>query len=48
MKIPIENGGFIRQGGVPMGGGDAVEAFVKGVKASVETESKDKGHVDME
>lgn len=36
LKIPIDNGGFIRRGGVPLGGGEAVEAFLKGVKASVE------------
>lgn len=36
LKIPVENGGFIRRGGVPLGGGEAVEAFLKGVKASVE------------
>lgn len=36
LKIPVENGGFIRRGGVPLGGGEAVEAFLNGVKASVE------------
>lgn len=36
LKIPVENGGFIRRGGVPLGGGEAVEAFLKGVKALVE------------
>lgn len=36
LKIPVENGGFIRRGGVPLGGGEAVEAFLKGVKMSVE------------
>ena len=36
LMIPVENGGFIRRGGVPLGGGEAVEAFLKGVKASVE------------
>lgn len=36
LKIPVENGGFIRRGGVPLGGGEAVEAFVRGVKSSVE------------
>ena len=36
LKIPVENGGFIRQSGIPLGGGEAVEAFLNGVKASVE------------
>ena len=36
LTIPVENGGFIKRGGVPLGGGEAVEAFLKGVKASVE------------
>lgn len=36
LRIPVENGGFIRRGGVPLGGGEAVEAFLKGVKSSVE------------
>ncbi|KAH8697360.1 proteasome complex subunit Rpn13 ubiquitin receptor-domain-containing protein [Talaromyces proteolyticus] len=31
LKIKVENGGFVRRGGVPLGGGDAVEAFMDGV-----------------
>ena len=46
LKIPVENGGFIRRGGVPLGGGDAVEAFLKGVKKSVEEENKDDEDMD--
>ena len=38
LKIPIENGGFNGRSGIPLGGGEAVEAFIKGVKASVEKE----------
>ncbi|OQV06329.1 hypothetical protein CLAIMM_10911 [Cladophialophora immunda] len=37
-KIPVRNGGYLRHGGVPMGGGEAVEAFVEGVKKGVEDE----------
>lgn len=40
LKISVENGGFIRHGAVPLGGGDAVEAFLKGVKKSVDEEGK--------
>lgn len=36
LKIPVENGGFSKGSGIPLGGGDAIEAFLKGVKASVE------------
>lgn len=40
LKIPVENSGLIRGGSMPLGGGDAVEAFVKGVKTSVERAKK--------
>jgi 26S proteasome regulatory subunit N13 len=36
LNIPVRNGGFMRRGGVPLGGGDAVEAFLDGVKEHVE------------
>ena len=52
LRIPVENGGFIRGGSMPLGGGDAVEAFVKGVKTSVErakkTEERDGGRMDTD
>lgn len=32
LGIQVQNGGYIQQGTVPMGGGQAVEAFVEGVK----------------
>ncbi|KAL2818968.1 proteasome complex subunit Rpn13 ubiquitin receptor-domain-containing protein [Aspergillus cavernicola] len=35
LKIPVENGGFMRRGGVPLGGGDAVKAFLQGVRNHV-------------
>lgn len=35
LKIPVENGGFMHRGGVPLGGGDAVEAFLRGVRDHV-------------
>ncbi|KAL9072247.1 MAG: hypothetical protein Q9161_003720 [Pseudevernia consocians] len=47
LMIPVENGGFIRRGGVPLGGGEAVEAFLKGVKASVEKKDEiEEGRMD--
>ncbi|KAK4694404.1 26S proteasome regulatory subunit N13, partial [Lecanoromycetidae sp. Uapishka_2] len=42
LRIPVKDGGFIRRGGVPLGGGDAVEAFLNGVKEG----EKDKGKED--
>lgn len=38
LKIDVQNGGFMRGGGMPLGGGDAVKAFVEGVKKTVENE----------
>ena len=32
LKIPVENGGFMRRGGVPVGGGVAVESFLEGAR----------------
>ena len=40
LGIPVKNGGFMRHGGMPMGGGDAVEAFLDGVKDKVEAEKQ--------
>ena len=40
LGVKVENGGFVRRGGVPVGGGEAVEAFLKGVKESVEERDK--------
>lgn len=36
LGISVENGGLVRGGSVPLGGGDAVEAFVDGVKKTVQ------------
>lgn len=36
LSIKVENGGYMRGGSMPLGGGDAVEAFVEGVKKTVE------------
>lgn len=35
LGVRVENGGFVRGGSMPLGGGEAVEAFVEGVKKSV-------------
>ncbi|KAL8705292.1 MAG: hypothetical protein Q9201_001579 [Fulgogasparrea decipioides] len=41
LGVPLENGGYIKKaGGVPLGGGDAVEAFLTGVRAAVEKEKE--------
>lgn len=43
LHIPVANGGFMRRGGVPLGGGDAVEAFLDGVQQHVKDQS---GRID--
>ncbi|KAI1345139.1 proteasome complex subunit Rpn13 ubiquitin receptor-domain-containing protein [Xylariaceae sp. FL0016] len=35
LSIKVENGGYMRGSQMPLGGGDAVEAFVEGVKQTV-------------
>ncbi|KAL5114825.1 hypothetical protein ACEQ8H_007318 [Pleosporales sp. CAS-2024a] len=40
LKIDVEHGGYMRGGAMPLGGGDAVKAFLDGVKKTVEKESK--------
>ncbi|KAK7427721.1 hypothetical protein QQZ08_005827 [Neonectria magnoliae] len=40
LGVKVENGGYIPGGGVPLGGGHAVEAFVQGVKKTVQEEKK--------
>ena len=40
LNIPIKNGGYMRRGGVPLGGGEAVECFVDGVKDAVKDGGK--------
>lgn len=35
LRIPVENAGYVRRGGVPLGGGDAVEAFLEGIRRHV-------------
>ncbi|KAF2121390.1 proteasome complex subunit Rpn13 ubiquitin receptor-domain-containing protein [Lophiotrema nucula] len=46
LKIDVQNGGFIRGGGMPLGGGDAVKAFLEGVKKTVEKEKGDEMDTD--
>ena len=40
LGLDVENGGSIRGGTMPLGGGEAVEAFVNGVKRTIEKEQK--------
>ena len=46
LKIDVENGGYMRGGAMPLGGGDAVKAFLEGVKKTVEKESKGDDEMD--
>lgn len=36
LGVKVENGGYLGNGGMPMGGGQAVKAFVEGVKKTVQ------------
>jgi 26S proteasome regulatory subunit N13 len=40
LGVKVQNSGLVRGGNVPLGGGDAVEAFVEGVKKTVAEEKK--------
>lgn len=50
LKIPVKDGGYMRQGGgVPLGNDDAVEAFVKGVKDFAEKQNgADEGTMEID
>ena len=49
LHVPVSQGGYIKQGsGVPMGGGDAVEAFVEGIKSDVDKKNGDDSQGQME
>ncbi|KAL4809533.1 proteasome complex subunit Rpn13 ubiquitin receptor-domain-containing protein [Aspergillus unguis] len=41
LNIPVENGGFMRRGGVPLGGGEAVKAFIQGVRDHVKDSTQE-------
>ena len=48
LEIKVENGGYIRNGGMPLGAGEAVEAFLEGVKKTVqEDKSGDGSRMDI-
>jgi 26S proteasome regulatory subunit N13 len=38
LGVKVQDGGYLRGSGMPLGGGQAVEAFVNGVKKTVEDE----------
>lgn len=42
LGLRVRNGGLIRGGSMPLGGGEAVEGFVEGVKKTVEEEEEGK------
>ncbi|KAI9839898.1 MAG: hypothetical protein M1819_000090 [Sarea resinae] len=49
LGIKVENGGFMKRGGMPLGGREAIEAFLDGVKRSVEDEgTADPGRMDTD
>jgi hypothetical protein len=38
LGVRVENGGYLRSGGMPLGGGQAVQSFIDGVKRTVKEE----------
>ncbi|QDS72522.1 hypothetical protein FKW77_000167 [Venturia effusa] len=48
LKIKVKNGGLIRGGQMPLGEGQAVAAFLEGVKATVEEEDADEASGSMD
>jgi 26S proteasome regulatory subunit N13 len=48
LNVPVRNGGYMRRGGVPLGSGEAVEAFLDGVKEKVEEEQRGDGGDQMD
>lgn len=41
LGIDVDNGGYMRGGAMPLGGGEAVKAFLEGVKKTVQKDKKD-------
>ncbi|PNY21038.1 Proteasomal ubiquitin receptor ADRM1-B [Tolypocladium capitatum] len=39
LGVKVENGGYLQDSGMPMGGGNAVKAFVEGVKKTVQEQN---------
>lgn len=48
LGIPVKNGGYMRRGGVPLGGGEAVEVFLEGVKDSASKKNDGGDQMDTE
>lgn len=51
LKIKVENGGYVPGGTIPRGAGDAIEAFLTGIKTSIEdqlSKEHDDGKMDTE
>lgn len=48
LNIDVENGGYLRGGAMPLGGGNAVKAFLDGVRKTVEKEKKGKKDDEMD
>lgn len=48
LNVPLRNDGYMRRGGVPLGGGEAVEAFLAGVKDAVKDQTKNSDDMDTD
>lgn len=40
LKIKLVNGGFMRRSGMPIGGGEAIESFLSGIRAAAEEDEE--------
>ena len=41
LSIKVQNNGYVKSSSVPLGGGEAVEAFLEGIKKQAEEENKE-------
>jgi 26S proteasome regulatory subunit N13 len=48
LGVKVENGGLIKGGQMPLGEGQAVEAFLEGVKKTVKEEDENNGEESMD
>lgn len=46
LQIPVANGGFMRRGGLPLADGEAIEAFLDGVRQHVKKDQSGKMETD--
>ena len=48
LKIKVANGGYVPRGSVPLGGGEAVEAFIEGIKDSIDDDKQQEDKMETD